>query len=135
MYPSNVSSFHLRLFESLCAEPPWSLPKVQTLSTDTHATLKQNFCLEHVYGVSNSDGEKKGKVVLLEFLSAGSKLIWYVGRVRRVTVAERKRWPIIGRTAMPMIFRLEAAFDHHPHLESKSLSWPLRLSSGYWLEF
>ena len=76
-----------------------------------------------MYGVSNSDGEKKEKVVLLEFLSAGSKLIWdYVGRVRRVTVAERKRWPIIGRTAMPMnmIFRLEAAFDNHPHLESKT---------------
>ena len=76
-----------------------------------------------MYGVSNSDGENKGKVVLLEFLSVGSKLIWdYVGRVRRVTVGERKRWLIIGRTAMPMnmIFRLEAALDNHIHLESKS---------------
>jgi len=80
--------------------------------------------LEPVYGASNADGENKGKVVLLEFLSAGSKLIWdYVGLVRRVTVAERKRWPITGRTAMPMnmIFRLEAASDNHLHLESKSV--------------
>ena len=44
---------------------------------------KQKFSLEHVYEISNADGEKKGKVVLLEFLSAGSKLIWdYVGRVQ-----------------------------------------------------
>ena len=57
------------------ADPPWSLAKVQTLSTDTHTTPRQKFSLEHVYGVSNGDGEKKGDVVLLEFLRAGSKLI------------------------------------------------------------
>ena len=52
-------------------------------STDRHATPKQKFRLEHVYEISNADGEKKWKVVLLEFLSAGSKSIWdYVGRVR-----------------------------------------------------
>ena len=38
-------------------------------------------------------------------------------------MAERERWPITGRTAMPMnmIFRLEAASDNHLHLESKSV--------------
>jgi len=50
-------------------------------------------------------------------------------------VVERKRWPIIRRTAMPMIFRLEAAFDHHLHLESTCPSWPLQPPSGYWLKF
>ena len=37
-------------------------------------------------------------------------------------MTEKKCWPIIGRTAVPMnmIFRLEAAFDNHLHLESKS---------------
>ena len=57
------------------ADPPWSLAKVPTLSTDTHTTPRQKFGLEHVYGVSNADRENNGKVVLLEFLSAESKLI------------------------------------------------------------
>jgi len=48
----------------------WSLAKVETLSTDTHATPKQKFSLEHVCGVLNADGEKKGTVILLEFLGA-----------------------------------------------------------------
>jgi len=73
----NISSFYVCLVEFLCAELPWSLAlaMVQTQTLSTNAILRQKFSLEHVYAVSNADGENKRKAVLREFLSKGSRLI------------------------------------------------------------
>jgi len=49
--------------------------EVQTLTTATHATPKQNLKLERAYEISNVDSEKIGHVVLREFQSTQFRLI------------------------------------------------------------